>query len=130
MILELAKKILDGLPKETDQGGKMLEMIGKRFPAKAKGIYQGFLRAGSARRAETMCGVLWYGNPMSKDILAPLLNDKRKLEGFSIPMRVCDRAAQAISHTTDKIEFDSDWSVKRKDEVIVKLIQYCKQAPK
>lgn len=124
-VLHLTKKILRGLPANTDQGRSMLEMIGKRFPDDAKEVYKEFLKSNSPQRAETMCRVLWYDNPFSKEILAPLLNDKRKLEGFSIPMRVCDRAAQAISHTTNEIEFDSDWSTRRKDAVIEKLKEYC-----
>jgi hypothetical protein len=126
-VLELAMKILKGLPAETDQGREMLQMIGERFPDKAQAIYRGFLSTKSPQRAETMCVVLWYGNPMSKEVLAPLLDDKRTLEGFSIPMRVCDRAAQAISHTTDSIRFDSEWSVQRKDSVIEKLKEYCRK---
>ena len=36
-----------------------------------------------------------------------------------------DRAAQAISHTTEEIKFDSEWSQQRKDAAIVKLKEYC-----
>jgi len=108
----------------------MLQMIGERFPDEAKRIYKGFLSKGSARRAKTMCFVLWYGNPMSRDVLAPLLDDKRELDGFAIPMRVCDRAAEAISHTTDEITFDCAWSVQRKDATIVTLKEYCRQSIK
>ena len=128
MVLVLAKKLLDGLPEDTKQGLNMLQMIGQRYPGSAVRIYQDFLKSGSARRAETMCRVLWYGNPLSKQILAPLLDDKRELKGFSIPMRVCDRAATAISQTTDRIRFDSEWTVTQKDEAIIKLKQYCKES--
>jgi len=103
-------------------------MIRKRYPDSAGSVYKEFLRTGSARRAETMCRVLWHNDPLSKDILAPLLDDKRELHGFSIPMRVCDRAAQAISHTTDKIRFDSGWGIAHKDEVISRLKTYCEQS--
>ncbi len=130
MVLGLAEKILDGLPDETERGREMLEMIGERFPDKAKDIYEDFLSKGSARRAETMCVVLWYGGPLSAEVLAPLLDDKRKLDGFSIPMRVCDLAAQAISHTTDELRFDSDWSLPRKDATILKLKRYCAESIK
>lgn len=74
-----------------------------------------------------MCRVLWYHHPLSPKILAPLLDDKRELSGFSIPMRVCDRAAQAISHTTEEINFDSEWPEKSKDAAIEKLKEYCSQ---
>jgi hypothetical protein len=127
-VLVLARKLLEGLPQDTDQGEEILRMIGERYPDSARRIYQDFLKTGSARRVETMCGVLWYGNPLSKEILAPSLDDKRDLKGFSIPMRVCDRAAQAISHTTDKIPFDSDWTAAQKDEAIIKLKHYCEES--
>ena len=127
MVLDLAKTILDRLPRDTDQGEGMLQMIGERYPLQAKSIYKRFLGTGSARRAGTMCSVLWYGSPLSKEILGPLLDDTRYLEGFAIPMRVCDRAAQAISHTTDEITFDTEWDIKRRNEVIMKLKQYCER---
>jgi hypothetical protein len=130
VVLELATRILDGLPIETDQGHKMLTMIGDRFPKDAKRIYKAFLAPGSSQRAKTMCGVLWYGNPMSKEILAPLLDDKRILPGFERPTRVCDRAAQAISNATDGIKFDSEWSTSQKVEAIAKLKEYCRNAGK
>jgi hypothetical protein len=127
LVLELATKLLGGLPSDTDRGASILQMIGERYPDEARRIYKDFLRTGSARRAGTICVVLWYGNPLAKEILAPLLDDKRSLEGFAIPMRVCDRAATAISQTTDEIQFDSEWSIAQKDEVIARLKQYCEQ---
>lgn len=129
-LLQSARRILDGLPADTRQGRELLEMIGQRFPNQARSIYKDFLRPGSARRADTMCVVLWYGDPLSIELLAPLLDDKRPLEGFTVPMRVCDRAAQAISNTTEEITFDSDWSTAMKDKQIVKLKEYCeREAP-
>lgn len=127
LILDRAKTILRGLPEDTDQGRDLLELIGERFPVDAREIYESFIANGSAQRAETMCVVLWYGNPLSKVILAPLLDDKRPLSGFSIPMRVCDRAAEAISQTSEAIEFDSEWGTERKDRQIEKLKEYCRK---
>jgi hypothetical protein len=74
-----------------------------------------------------MCQVLWYGDPLSREILAPLLDDERPLAGFDPPLRVCDRAAQAISHSFQEIRFDSDWSITRRNEQIERLKQYCKE---
>ncbi|MBW3600305.1 MAG: hypothetical protein KY475_23935, partial [Planctomycetes bacterium] len=128
VVLESARRILAGLPEDTDCGALLLEMIGERFPAEARAVYKSFLAAGSAGRAETMCRVLWYGDPLSKEILAPLLDDKRPLPGFIVPMRVCDRAAQAISHTSESISFDSEWSPARKDRQIERIKQYCREA--
>lgn len=129
LIGDLARNLLATLPDDTKDGEQLLKLIGERFPDKARPIYQSFLSKGSANRAGTMCNVLWYGNPLSKEILAPLLDDKRSLPGFSISMRVCDRAAQAISHTSREIRFDTDWNQTKRDEAIEKLKQYCKTDP-
>lgn len=129
-ILDAARKLLDGLPADSKEGLAVLRMLGNRFPEDAREVYGNFLATGSANRAEIMCEVLWYGNPLSKELLAPLLDDKRELSGFSIPMRVCDRAAQAISHSATDIRFDSDWNTKQKDAQIERLKQFCEAKDK
>ena len=130
LVLGRARELLAALPPDTDRGESILKMIGERFPDQAKPIYRSFMASGSASRAETMCNVLWYGNPMALELLAPLLDDKRTLPGFSTSIRVCDRAATAISQASRKIAFDSDWSTAQKDEAIVKLKQYCREKVK
>ena len=45
-------------------------------------------------------------------------------------MRVCDRAATAISQASQGIPFDSDWSTAEKDQAIVKIKQYCREKVK
>jgi hypothetical protein len=80
-----------------------------------------------ARIAPGQCALCSGMTPWAKELLAPLLDDKRELTGFTVPMRVCDRAAQAISHTTEDIRFDTEWTVTRKDEVIERLKRYCKR---
>ena len=128
LVLQSARRILAALPDDTDQGEALLSMVGRQFPDRAKSIYQAFLATGNARRAETMCRVLWYGHPLAPDLLAPLLDDKRSLPGFSTPMRVCDRAAQAIENGSQELSFDEDWSTARKDSAIEQIKQYCKKA--
>lgn len=130
LILKRARELLAALPSDTDRGESILKMIGQRFPEQAKSVYRSFLATNSARRAETMCVVLWYGNPMAVEILAPMLDDKRPVPGFSRSMRVCDRAATAISQASEKIRFDSDWAEEEKDHVIEKLKQYCREKVK
>ncbi len=105
-------------------------MIGERFPKDAKAVYKSFLAAGTARRAETMCCVLWYGNPMAIEILAPLLDDKRPIPGFPKAVRVCDRAATAIGQASGTIKFGSDWNTEDKDRQIEALKQFCKEKAK
>jgi hypothetical protein len=130
LILTLARNLLANLPEDTSEGQDLLAMIGERFPDQAKKIYRSFLAKGSAKRAATMCVVLWYGNPMAKEILAPLLEDKRILSGFTIPMRVCDRAATAISQASGTIKFDAEWPLKEKDHQIELLKKYCRKSDK
>jgi hypothetical protein len=127
-VLELAKTLLAVLPGDTKKGLEILTMIRDKFPNEAPEIYRSFLRDDSAQRIETMCRVLWHGNPLSKAILAKYLDDKRELSGFSIPMRVCDRVAQAISHTTDgQIKYDAEWSMAEREAQIEKLKSYCRE---
>ncbi len=99
-ILDAAVKLLAKFPADSKSGGWILPMIGERFPNEAKTVFQSFLAPGSANRAGTMCKVLLHAHPLSKELLAPLLDDKRELTGFTIRMRVCDRAAEAISYTS------------------------------
>jgi hypothetical protein len=133
LVLDEARRVLAGLPDDINDAYEvqsLLQMIGERFPDEAKAIYRAFLATGGAQRAETMCRVLWYSDPLAIELLAPLLDDQRELPGFSIPMRVCDRAAQAISHTSPNIRFDSEWSTERKDRQIEVLKKYCQDAAK
>lgn len=128
VILELACKLLDNLPADTKDGEGLLKMIGERYPDQAKTIYLSFLSKDNANRAGTMCNVLWYGNPLAKELLAPFLDDKRPLPGSS--MRICDRAATAISQTSENIKFDSDWPLEERDAQIIQLKKYCQESKK
>ena len=130
LVWKSAVAILDKLPAETERGEELLGMIGERFPDRAKAVYRSFLAAGSPQRAETLCVVLWDGNPLAIELLAPLLDDKRSLNGFVKPMRVCDRAATAVSQATRTIPFDSDWSTAEKDKQIEVLRKYCNEKKK
>ena len=125
LVWDNATRILKTLPDDTDRGDGILQLIAERFPDTAEDTFKTFLSTGSAKRAETMCRVLWYDHPLSCKVLAPSLDDRRELSGFSIPIRVCDRAAQAISNAIDEIEFNSEWPRRRKDATIVKLKKHC-----
>ncbi len=121
LVLEAAKKILGRLPVDTNHGEGILTMIEERYPKQAKEIFKSFLAVGSARRAETMCRVLWNGGTMTNEVLKPLLDDKRFLDGFNSPIRVCDRAAKAITNGSHSLKFDEDWPVPKKDAAIAEL---------
>lgn len=126
-VFDLAIIVLEGLPADTDYGESLLAMIGERYPKKAESVYKTFMQTGSAKRAGTICKVLWYGKPISTEVLSPMLDDKRSLPGFTVPIRVCDRAAEAICNTTDAISFDSSWDTARKDKRLPAIKQYCEQ---
>jgi hypothetical protein len=129
LVLRRAGEIVAGMPEDTQSGGDLLSMLRERLPQeKAKELFKSFLATGSANRAETMCVVLWYGDPLAIEILAPLLSDRRLLPGFSQPTRVCDRAAQAISHASKELKFDSEASEAERDRQIKTLQQHCRDA--
>ena len=116
VVWKSANAILHKLPAETDRGVNLLKMLGERFPDRAKTVYRKFLAPGTVSRAATMCDVLWYGNPLAIELLAPMLDNKRPMAAYPRPMRLCDRAATAISQATGTIKFDSDWSTAERDK--------------
>ena len=125
LIQRRCKELLQALPDETDQGRQLLRVIGERFPEETKEIYREFVVSDSTGRRETMCRTLWYGHPLAPEILSPFLNDKRHLPSFSIPVRVCDRAARAISNYEKSCTFDDDASCSKRDEQIQKIKLQC-----
>lgn len=134
IVLDSARRILTALPDEARDGQALLGMIGGRFPNEAKDIYRSFLAKGSAARASTMCNVLWYDHPLAREVLSPLLDDKRPLDGSDGTIRVCDRAGQAISHTLPKdfrskyvIEFEG--SIEKRDRDMARVKQFLKENP-
>ncbi|MDB2686561.1 hypothetical protein N9Y42_05070 [Mariniblastus sp.] len=128
VLISRATNVLDGLPDNTQQGKRLLALVADRFPDSANEIFKRFLQPNKVERAETACVVLWHGNPLAKTVLAPLLSDARILAGFTKPTRVCDLAAQAISHTTEEIKFDTEWSEAAKDAAIAELKKYCEES--
>ena len=123
-LLERAKKILKGLPPDTDDGMQLLQLILERAPTEADGVLTDFLKPNTPSRCNTVCKVLWYGNPLSCKVLLPLLDDDRPIPGVTVNVR--DRAAQALSHSIKTIRFDSDWTGSRKDKAIQEMKDHCK----
>ncbi len=133
LALEHAQRLLNALPDKTELGRSLLRWIAEEHPGQISDALNAFLTRGAPERAETVCQALW-GLPLSKRLLAPLLNDHRPLPGFSLvykyPMRVCDLAAQTI-HRNDEdrkeLTFDYYWPIEQKDRVISRLKQYCEE---
>ncbi|SFI08603.1 hypothetical protein [Planctomicrobium piriforme] len=96
VVLQTARKLLAGLPAETDRGLALLTMIRDRFPKEAKDVFVSFLEPKTTGRIETMCRVLWYGHPLGSEVLSPFLEDERELHGFIKPIRVRNRVREAL----------------------------------
>jgi hypothetical protein len=127
LILDRARSILKNMPDDTREGYELLTVVDERFPNESQEIFKEFLSRGSARRAATMCLVLWSGRAPARTLLAPLLDDRRPLEGFAVPTRVCDRAAQAITNTAAEIVFNPEGDTATNDRQIERLKNYCRQ---
>ena len=129
LILRRARELLAALPADTDRGESILQMIGERFPEQAKSVYQTFLaRAAPASMDHVQCSLV--RQPDGGRATRPLLDDKRTLPGFPASIRVCDRAATAVSQASGQIRFDSDWSTTEKDQTIERLKEYCREKVK
>jgi len=74
-----------------------------------------------------MCQVLGNGNPLSKKILAPYLDDRREIPASALHLRVCDQVAEAISRTTNQVKFDVTSDVPERDAQIQRLKEYCNE---
>ena len=127
LILKKAMAFIDALPKDKEGRGdkSLLVMMGERFPQQALPIYKEFVASPSTQRRDTVINALWNSNPLAPELLLPLLDDKRLMNSYTAGDRVCDRAAQAISHATRVIKFDSDFPEATRDELIQKIKQDC-----
>ncbi|MEM9369011.1 MAG: hypothetical protein AAGD07_23735 [Planctomycetota bacterium] len=115
-VLTRAKQILNDLPQDTKDGRRLLELIVEKSAGEAEPVLRDFLKPNTPSRCNTVCEVLWYGNPLSQRVLLHLLDDERPIPGCSVNVR--DRAASAISHSIESIRFDSDWSKSRREEAV------------
>lgn len=122
-VLARAREVLSGLPPDTKDGRQLLELIVERAPSDAEAILVEFLKPNTPSRCNTVCEVLWYGNPLSQKVLVPLLDDDRSIPGVRQSVR--DRAASAISHSIEAIEFDSLWFRSSRDAAIQKIKEHC-----
>lgn len=123
-VLERARGVLRGLPPDTKDGGQLLELIVEKSPADAESVFNDFLTPNTPSRCNTACEVLWE-NPLSQKVLVPLLDDDRSIPGVRQSVR--DRAASAISHSIESIDFDSLWLRSSKDAAILKIKEHCSQ---
>jgi hypothetical protein len=128
--------LIAALPKsEKDPNGEgytLLYELAEKSGADAKPIFTRYMQKASTQRCETLCEVLqeFEGN-WTIELLAPLLEDKRPVEGQTyadtprqrgarLPYRVCDEAADVIARRFPKTTFqwtggydELDWQIKR-----------------
>jgi hypothetical protein len=124
-VSENITRILKDLPDDSANMQWLLTFVVGRFPERAESVCRELLASASARRAGTVCLALSEGNPLAKQLLPPLLDDRRDLTGYSIRLRVCDLAARAINHANVDVEFNTDWPTSRRDEAIEQIKAYC-----
>ncbi|HCO24642.1 MAG: hypothetical protein CME31_10875 [Gimesia sp.] len=125
-IFRNAKIILASLPEKSNHVGNILYVINMKIPHRSKEFFKEFRETTkSAQRLGRLCDIMNYGSSIDIDLICSLLDDQRQIEGYEYPMRVCDRAADALSYKIDKIWFDTEWSFKRRDEAIMELKKYC-----
>jgi HEAT repeat protein len=124
---------LNGLPKEKSgpycEGYQLLVALGDRFPERAEGVFQSYLKPGTVQRCWTVvlalretCGHL------AIRLLTPLLEDKRETgEEYNVnpnenqsclPIRMCDEAAATIAMHSKALKFVMEGSHNHLDEEI------------
>ena len=113
--------LIAALPKsEKDPNGEgytLLYELAEKSGADAKPAFMRYMKKASTQRCETLCEVLqnFEGN-WTIELLAPLLDDKRSVEGQTyadtprkrgarLPYRVCDEAADVIARRHPKTTF-------------------------
>ena len=124
-LVQRAKAILNRLPADTRDGMDLLSWLVEKAPDEAESVLIEFLKPNTPTRCNTVCEVLWYGNPLSQRVLPPLLDDKRSIP--KVTVRVRDRAAQALSHSIKTIKYDSDWSESEREKAIQKMKEFCQR---
>ncbi len=118
--------LIDKTPAEEGgaygDGYNLLFALSERVPKKAKAIFERYSRDAGSMRCYSVCLVLQATKPSwSDELLIPLLADKRDVDGYThadakdesgrhsgrhLPIRVCDAAAEALSHLHPEIKFD------------------------
>jgi hypothetical protein len=122
LILTRIDAYVKKLPKDEDgaygDGYNLLVAAGKRLGATGKPLYLQYLKGAGSMRCYTMCEVLRHTHKeWAIELLGPLLDDKRAIEGYShlaskddsensVPIRVCDAAAETLSRHYPELKFE------------------------
>lgn len=98
------KKLPESEKDARGNGHDLLLALGEYAGKGAKTDYENYLRDGSLQRRETMCWVLEKIHPeWALEFLTPMLTDRGIIRD---KLRVCDRAAMALSETHPDLKFE------------------------
>jgi hypothetical protein len=113
------------------EGQQLLTAAGERLGGGAKPFIRSYLKSGDPWRRFTVCEVLRITNQESSiELLAPFLEDKRRLEPRShqasernsdlrqVITRVCDAAAETLSLNHPELKFKMIGTERELDEQI------------
>jgi hypothetical protein len=138
---KLIRTRIDAFLKQTprDEGGaygdgyNLLVAAGQHLEAEARPLFRRYLEDAGAMRCYTMCKVLQVTKKeWASELLAPLLADRRAVAGYThlasrtnrnntVPIRVCDAAAQTLSQHYPELMFEmigTDQELDRQIQVI------------
>jgi hypothetical protein len=122
LVLKRAKDFINAITGDTSDGpgDSLLKMMGERFPEEALPILKEFVASPSLARRHAVINALW-NSPLAGELLPPLLEDQRKIDFPLVRIRVCDRAAQAISNNNENLKFDDESPQGTRDQQIEKF---------
>jgi len=124
---------LDGVPKNErvpyGESYSLLIALGDRFPARAEGMFQNYLKSGTIERRRAVAFALRKTcGHLAVRLLTPLLEDKRDFgwsytvrpneDGPRLPIRVCDEAAETIAINSKSLRFVMEGSHENLDRQI------------
>lgn len=99
-------------------GYNLLEAAGRRLGPASRPLFDQYLKVATPLRCYSVCQVLQKTNrEQSAELLRPFLTDRRPISGYShvvskgdnehsIPIRVCDAAADTLSQNYREFAFD------------------------
>jgi hypothetical protein len=134
LILPRIESLLKQVPRKENfvhgHGYHLLVAAEQRLGSAAKPLFFSYLKDAGAMRCYSVCEVLKRTNgDWAIELLRPLLADKRVVRGYthraaegdnenSVPMRVCDAVAEALSMQHPELKFEMIGTDRQLDEQI------------
>jgi hypothetical protein len=117
LVVERLRALIGRLPKTEGNargnGYDLLLALGRYAGKEAKADFESYLRDASLQRRETICFVLEeVHQEWALEYLTPMLADKRP---FNKTLRLCDRAAMALTGIHKDLKFGSEGTPEQLD---------------